>query len=229
MDWLKEEKLVVCQGNGILAAGDSDAADFFIYTQGLESPSPDGEMSVLAQWLLAPHALYSGDVHMQIPIGSLETQAVLFEQLLPHFSRPKMVSIANEDQEVILNGIRPSSKQWLRDKLQSGEVYPLITDLYRTDLIIHEPAKRLQYYSLYAERLETIQLEHWDELWSFIANTFMARGDRRYILCPTGWHLTDELRHSPTLRALASVPAVEIQLVIDGDDGRVQYIDVVPV
>lgn len=190
----------------------------------LESPLEPTDISEVGQLFAAYSVIIGSDAMTQIPTPNETSINLISTEIIPHYTNVKGVYNDGELQRINVRGLKPTSKMIIENKLKDG-IYPVVTDLYRSDDLNLATGKRsLKYFSIQKADITPLITRETEKMHHFFQNTFFADTGSVF-LSPTGWLLEEKLRESVAIRTFV-VFANSIVLVVDEGDNRIVGLDI---
>lgn len=195
-----------------------------LHIRRLESTPAPHEMNEVCQLFAAASVITGIDVMSQFPTPNEVAKSLILTEIAPYYSDVKEIYYDGVLRRINVRGIKPSASKFIQDKLVQG-IYPVVTDLYRSENFNHATGPReVKYYQVRKEAIHPLHTPETEKVGYFFRHTFFAETGSVF-LSPTGWTLEDGLRESITIRTFYTF-AQSLILVVDAQDNSVIGLDV---
>ncbi|MDH5160314.1 hypothetical protein [Heyndrickxia oleronia] len=185
----------------------------------LEAKETNDQPSSLAQYIMAPFILVDSNGINDIPVFDKISQEVVLEEIAPHFSELKKITI--DDQLFIrVQNVKESSKNSFLNLVKNNRLNKIVNDIYSNRNSSWPPDRFIA--KEYKVNLEIIEKSFEPDilvLWDFFKRSFIKENGFMSIL-PSGWTFDESFKDRIAVRAFASV-CNSMEIVVNEDNNTI--------
>lgn len=185
------------------------------------------EITIIAEFFIAQHALFDLPISTAIPIRNVEVEEIVMKEIAIHFNKIQKVILNDHLERIQFMEIKDDSKKKFLEMVQSNEVHPIIKEIYFSSdisslehnfLTFREHMKRYKVLNGVVENPPKVD-SSFLEVIKFIKASFGVSKDANYTLLPTGWILKNDIKNLESIKFFNQY--FNVELIVDIEVGQI--------